>query len=117
MPFLTKYLLMTLLISPLVMLTSYIMKRNKRNLYYSFINTVLSTCFLLREILSYGATETTLMRKITFFFHNDVSTLFYYAYLPSLFLGSILPIIMFIITYILRNKNNSADTASCNRTP
>ncbi len=105
MPFITKYLFATILISPMIILVGCHFKKKLLFISYAILNVLLASWLLVDEILSYGATEVTLEEKIHIFFINDVSMIFYFVFLPLVIIGSIFPATVFII----QNIKNKAD--------
>lgn len=105
MPFITKYLFMTILISPMVTWLGIHFKRKILTISYAILNALLASWLLIHEILSYGAREATFKQKMHFFFVNDVSMIFYFAYIPLIIIGSILPITIFIIQCFKNKKS------------
>jgi len=97
MPFIAKYLFFTILMSPLLIFLGHSLKKKMIIISYAILNAILSSWLLLGEILSYGASESTLERKINLFFANDTSMFFYYVYIPLIIIGCILPATVYVI--------------------
>jgi len=54
---------------------------------------------LLKDIISYTASEPTVAKKLAHYFHNDVSMGFYLVYAPV----TVIAVIMTIIAYVLNH--------------
>lgn len=107
MPFITKYLFATVLLPPIVIWLGTRYKRKILMVSYAVLNALFASRLIVREILSFGTTETTLNQKIHFFFRNDASMIFYFVYIPLIILGTILPIIALVIQSSSKGKKNA----------
>lgn len=107
MPFITKYLFLTILLSPSIIFLGYYFKNKIMIILYAVLNALISSLLLIIEILRYSASETTIKEKVHFFFANDSVIIFYLAFIPLIIAGSLLPAIFCMIKFKRgRRKSN-----------